>query len=63
MEYLITLGIHTLGSCCGHGTMNSNALASITEYDKLIELGYNVKPFKDGIVIFNLKSGTRIIQK
>ena len=63
MEALIVKGIHTLGCCCGHGTMQSTALASINEYDKLIELGYSVKPFKDGIVIFNLKSGTRVIQK
>ncbi|MEK4824565.1 hypothetical protein NSS71_08400 [Niallia sp. FSL W8-0951] len=59
MEELIVKGIYTLGCCCGHGSMQSNALASSTECHKLIKLGYNVKTFKDGIVIFNLKSGTQ----
>lgn len=60
IEQLIMKGIHTLGSCCGHGTMNSNALASSTEYNKLIELDYKPNYFKDGIIIFDLKSGTQI---
>lgn len=61
VEQLIIKGIHTLGCCCGHGTMRSNAIACSKDYHKIVELGYTVKPFREGIVIFNLKSGTNLM--
>ncbi|WP_144509892.1 hypothetical protein [Bacillus sp. FJAT-22090] len=59
VEYLVVNGVVTLGSCCGHGEYQSHILADKSEKDKLLELGYESKPFRWEMIIANLKSGTQ----
>lgn len=60
VEYLILNGITTVGSCCGHDEYQSHVLADESEKDQLLELGYELKPFRWGLIVANLKSGTQI---
>ena len=60
VENLITKGIITVYSCCGHGKWHSEAMALFSEKDKLETLGYETEVFENRLIQFNLKTGTQL---
>lgn len=59
VEHLVLNGIATVGSCCGHEEYQSHVLVDESEKDKLLQLGYELKPFRWGLIMASLKSGTQ----
>lgn len=59
IENLITNGVVTVGSCCGHGKWNAHALAFSSEKEKVEALGYESSSTDGGWIVFELKTGTK----
>ena len=60
VENLITKGIITVYSCCGHGKWHSEAMAIMSEKDEIETLGYKTEIFENRLIQFNLKTGTQL---
>ncbi len=58
--WLNSVGVHTIGSCCGHGKENPHTIIKSSSHQRAKELGYNVYFDKDigcsGEWIVELKS-------